>query len=68
MGYMNEISIHSQNFFEGVIFSILDKIEIDIQNMIDLEIENELKQESMIDAIIRLYEIYQVIQVDLWDR
>ena len=68
MGYMNEICIESQNIYEGVIFSLLDKIEKDIQDMLDLEIENKALQESMIDAIIRLYEIYQVIQVDLWDR
>jgi len=68
MGMTKEIYIGSQNIFEGVIFSMLDKIEVDIQNLIDLEIEDKLEQESMIDAIIRLYEIYEIIQIDLWDR
>lgn len=68
MGCMSEISIDSQNIFEGVIFSLLEKIEKEIQYMIDFEVENKLKQEAIIDAIIRLYEIYQVIQIDLWDR
>lgn len=68
MGYTKEIYIHSQNFFEGVIFSMLDNIEIEIQYMIDLEIENKLEQEGVIDAIIRLYYIYEIIQIDLWDR
>ena len=68
MGYMNKICIESQNIYEDVIFSLLDKIEIDIQNLLDLKFPNESLQESIIDAIIRLYEIYQIIQVDLWDR
>ena len=68
MGYMNKICIESQNIYEDVIFSLLDKIEIDIQNLLDLKFPNESLQESIIDAVIRLYEIYQIIQVDLWDR
>ena len=68
MGYTKEIYIESQNIFEDVIFSLLDKIEIDIQNLLDLKFPNESLQESIIDAVIRLYEIYQIIQVDLWDR
>lgn len=70
MGYMNDICIESQNIYEGVIFSLLDKIEKDIQDMIDWEFTtgNIKLQESIMDAIIRLYQIYQEIQVDLWDR
>ena len=68
MGYTKQIYIESQNIYEDVIFSLLDKIEIDIQNLLDLKFPNESLQESIIDAVIRLYEIYQLIQVDLWDR
>ena len=66
MGCMKQISIESQNNFEGKIFCILDNIEVEINDLINSNEENEIKQEGIIDAVIRLYQIYQVIQIDLW--
>ena len=68
MGCMKQISIESQNNFEGKIFCILDNIEFEINDLIKSNEENEIKQEGIIDAIIRLYQIYQIIQIDLWNR
>ena len=66
MGCMKQISIESQNNFEGKIFCILDNIELEINDLINSNEENEIKQEGIIDAVMRLYQIYQVIQIDLW--
>lgn len=66
MGYMKEISIESQNNFEGKIFCILDSIEFEINDLVNSNEENEIKQEGIIDAIIKLYQIYGIIQIDLW--
>lgn len=66
MGCMKEISIESQNNFEGKIFCILDSIEFEINDLVNSNEENEIKQEGIIDAIIRLYQIYEIIQIDLW--
>ena len=66
MGCMKEISIEAQNNFEGKIFCILDSIEFEINDLVNSNEENEIKQEGIIDAIIRLYHIYEIIQIDLW--
>lgn len=66
MGCMKQISIESQNNFEGKIFCILDNIEFEINDLIISNEENEIKQEGIIDAVMRLYQIYQMIQIDLW--
>ena len=66
MGCMKQISIESQNNFEGKIFCILDNIEVEINDLVNSNEKNEIKQEGIIDAIIRLYQIYQIIQIDLW--
>jgi hypothetical protein len=66
MGCMKQISIESQNNFEGKIFCILDNIELEINDLINSNEENEIKQEGIIDAVMRLYQIYQIIQIDLW--
>lgn len=66
MGCMKEISIEAQNNFEGKIFCILDSIEFEINDLVNSNEENEIKQEGIIDAIIRLYQIYEIIQIDLW--
>lgn len=66
MGIMKNISIESQNNFEGKIFCILDNIESEIEDLVNSNEENAIKQEGLIDAIMRLYYIYQLIQIDLW--
>lgn len=66
MGCMKQISIESQNNFEGKIFCILDNIEFEINDLVKSNEENEIKQEGIIDAVARLYQIYQMIQIDLW--
>lgn len=66
MGMMKNISIESQNNFEGKIFCILDSIESEIEDLVNSNEENAIKQEGLIDAIMRLYYIYQIIQIDLW--
>jgi hypothetical protein len=66
MGIMKNISIESQNNFEGKIFCILDNIESEIEDLVNSNEENAIKQEGLIDAIMRLYYIYQIIQIDLW--
>lgn len=66
MGIMKNISIESQNNFEGKIFCILDSIESEIEDLVNSNEENTIKQEGLIDAIMRLYYIYQIIQIDLW--
>ena len=63
---MKQISIESQNNFEGKIFCILDNIEFEINDLANSSEENGIKQEGIIDAIMRLYQIYQIIQIDLW--
>ena len=63
---MKNISIESQNNFEGKIFCILDSIESEIEDLVNSNEENTIKQEGLIDAIMRLYYIYQIIQIDLW--
>ena len=68
MGYMNEVSIESQNIFEGKIFCLMDNIEVSIQDLIDSNEKSIIVQEGIIDAIERLYHIYQIIQIDLWER
>lgn len=65
---MKDVSIESQNNFEGKIFCILDNIESEIEDLANSNEENVIKQEGLIDAIMRLYYIYQIIQIDLWDR
>ena len=65
---MKNISIESQNNFEGKIFCILDSIESEIEDLVNSNEENTIKQEGLIDAIMRLYYIYQIIQIDLWER
>lgn len=66
MGYMNEISIEAQNIFEGKIFYLMDNIETEIEDLVNTSEGTKIKQEAIIDAIIRLYQIYQMIQIDLW--
>ena len=66
MGYMNEISIEAQNIFEGKIFYLMDNIETEIEDLVNTSEGTKIKQEAIIDAIIRLYQIYQIIQIDLW--
>ena len=63
---MKEISIESQNNFEGAICCTLEHIEFEINYLINYNEKNKIKQEGIIDAIIRLYQIYQIIQIDLW--